>query len=129
MAEYLSLPALCDICGEAPALRLVAAKGGRRTYVPGKLPDAHDLIEIMGAAAAEALVKYFSKEGSGGTEIELPMGPSGHFGQYRRRLAQAVADGGTEHDVARRIGVTGRTVRRERRRQRQEPDGSQGDLF
>ena len=129
MAEYLSLHALCEICGEGPALRLVSAKGGTRTYVPGKLAEGHELIGIIGQQAAEALVGHFSKEGSGGTEIELPMGPNGHFGQYRRQLAAAVADGGTEHDVARRLGIHARTVRRERRRQRQEPDHNQGDLF
>lgn len=130
MAEYLRLHALVEICGDGPALRLVSAHGGTRIYVPGKLTDDHELVRIMGFEAATALVAQFSKEGTGGVEIELPMGPTGMFNQYRRQLADAVATGGTEHDIARRIGVCGRTVRREKERQgRQIPDPNQGDLF
>jgi len=129
MAEYVSLTTLCEIVDDGPALRLVSAHGGRRVYVPGKLTDDHDLVKVMGYEAALALVRYFSKEETGGVEIELPMGPTGVFGQYRRRLAKAVAEGGSEQDIARRVGVHGRTVRRERRRQRQEVDPNQGDLF
>ena len=129
MSEYLTLHTLAEICGDGPALRLVSAHGGTRVYVPGKLTDDHKLVEVMGYEAALALVRYFSKEETGGVEIELPMGPTGMFRQYRRRIAEAVASGGTEQDIARRIGVCGRTVRRERAKQRQEPDGNQGDLF
>jgi len=129
MSEYLRLETLAEICGDGPALRLVSAHGGTRVYVPGKLTDDHKLVKVMGYEAALALVRYFSKEETGGVEIELPMGPTGVFGQYRRQLADAVAAGGTEHDIARRIGVCGRTVRRARRKHRQAPDTDQGDLF
>lgn len=128
MSDYISTDSLRQICGDGPTMQLLSAKGGTRIYVPGRLTDDHWLIGLVGLEAAQALVKHLTSDGNG-CKVELPLGQHGQFGQYRRRLVAAVAEGASDNDVARRVGVTGRTVRRERQRQRTAPDPNQKDLF
>ena len=125
---YISVPELREVVGDAAAMKLLAEYGGGNTYIPAKLPDEHPLVMLIGRAAAEALVKEYTRDNVG-AQIELPRGSSGLFAQYRRQLAEAVAEGGSDKDVARRLGISSRTVRRQRQKLRQEPDDRQGDLF
>jgi hypothetical protein len=127
MSDYLSLEALVEIVGEGPALRLIAARGGTRIYVPGRLPEDHWLIGVMGAEGAARLAEYIGT-GRGGAAIELPRGPSGRFGDYRRRLLALAATDASAAEIARDLRIHGRTVRRARSRLRR-VDTRQGKLF
>jgi hypothetical protein len=128
VSDYLSLEALIDIVGEAPALRLVAARGGSRIYVPGRLSEDHWLVALIGAEAAGRLVDHVAT-GHGGGSVELPRGPAGRFGEYRRRLMAAAAGDASAAEIARELRIHGRTVRRARRKLRKAGDARQGRLL
>lgn len=128
MSDYLDLDALSEICGEGPALKLLAARGGGSIYVPARLTDDHWLVQLMGEAGAQALAAHV-RTGHGGGRVELSRGPAGRFTEYRARLADEVVKGGTAAEIARRLRITERSVRRERRRQRADGDKRQGRLF
>ena len=125
---YVKADELCEVVGDAAALQLLTQFGGGCVYIPAKLADDHPLVQLIGLDAAEALVKEYTHDNVG-VRIQLPRSSTGLYAQSRNQVAQAVKEGGRASDIARRIGITTRTVTRERRRQRQEPDDSQGDLF
>ncbi|MEX0971504.1 MAG: hypothetical protein WD046_13785 [Paracoccaceae bacterium] len=128
MSDYLDLATLSEICGAGPALKLLAEKGGGRIYVPSQLPDDHWLVALLGSSAARALSAHVAT-GHGGAQVELSRGPAGRFTEYRAQLASEVAKGGSAVEIARRLRITERSVRRARRRQRAADDKRQGRLF
>lgn len=128
MSDYLDLASLTEICGEGAALKLLAEKGGGRIYVPRSLADDHWMVALLGADAARALCAHVAT-GHGGAQVELSRGPAGRFTEYRAQLAREVAKGGSAVEIARRLRITDRSVRRERKRQRVADDKRQGRLF
>lgn len=120
MSTYVTAEELEAICGRAAAHKLLAAYGGTSVFIPGTLTDDHHpLVAIMGATAADALVAGICT-GHGGMQISLPLGPYGVRARQRELLRAAVIVGGSATTIARRLGVSIRTVRRERLRQLRE---------
>lgn len=61
------LRAIAERIGLAAALRLVEARGGRRLYFPVGLAPEHQLVTLLGQAAAEALCQEYA-----GERLEIP---------------------------------------------------------
>lgn len=127
-AYYMRLDELIEVVGEPAALALVQAMGGTRFYVREHIPEDSPIAEAIGLEAAQILASHIAT-GIGGLAVEIPRGPAGQMAQYRRRLLERAATPGlTESEIAREMGVHGRTVRRARARLR-ERDDDQGSLF
>lgn len=127
-ALYLSLDELVAVLGEALAMRLVAAHGGTRIYVGRRWRAGNKVVAAIGRDGAEKLAASI-ETGHGGMWVDLPCGPAGAAAELRRRLLDAAGRRDlSEAEIARRLRVHGRTVRRARARLR-EDDGPQGRLF
>jgi hypothetical protein len=118
----LALVRVADVIGDAAALKLMAACGGDKLYVPVRPIPTHDITRAIGPDAAALLSAAF-----GGQQIEIPNGR--HLHSAKSRIAEAIASGDAgSHDLARATGATARHVRRVKallgRR-----DPRQGELF
>lgn len=119
MTIYLTAEELDAICGKEGAHKLLVACGGTRVYVPARFADDHPLIAIMGEAAALALSADICC-GRGGAEVHVPLGGTGARARAREELRALIAAGLSAATIARRLGISRRTVFREKRRQRLE---------
>ena len=128
MSVYLGMEELVGVVGEAAALRLVSAHGGERVYVPKALTEDHWLIKTMGETAALALVDHLGI-GAGGTQVDLPRGPTGARAQERARLASAIAEGQSANEISRTLGINRRTVFRAKAKTRNSVDPRQLKLL
>ncbi len=107
------------------ALAVAEVKGGARVYIPAKAPDEHWLTLCAGRAAADKICKHFAND-ERGMEILIPLGPTAGWGAVRRRIYALLDEGRNAADIARRLKVHERTVRRHRKKQNK---SSQNDLF
>jgi DNA-binding NarL/FixJ family response regulator len=114
---------LPGILADIAALKLAAARGGTRVYLPAKASDNHWLVQAVGRQAADTICREF---GGAGTQTEIPVGPGGTLAQVRRRLGEMEAEGRSEREIATTLGIAGRTVRRRRAARR--GDARQGKL-
>lgn len=115
MSLYLRAEELDAICGREAARKLLVACGGTRVYVPARLAEDHPLVVLLGEAAAQALVAD-----AGGIEVHIPLGATGARAREREELRALIAAGLSAATIARRLGISRRTVFREKRRQRLE---------
>lgn len=131
------LPALlqeiADVVGEAAALAIASRAGGTRIYLPAQASDDHWLVQAVGRAAADKLCHHFAVDGRG-QRLDIPLHVGGTFRQLTRAIAEAVhkMDDGTEassQQIARRFGVTQRTVHRHRARHRGDSRSGQKKLI
>lgn len=65
-----TLSAIRDVAGDAAAVKLVAARGGAWVHVPMRLTVRSELVEIVGAEAARAIIQHFG----GGVPLRIPTG-------------------------------------------------------
>lgn len=109
--DYASSPTLTAIreaAGEAAAVALVAARGGREVYLPRTATPHCELARIVGLAAAVAIVAALD----GGRMLAIPTGRGlAHgrridHGEVRRLRAEGLAVG----EIAARMGCTRRQV-------------------
>lgn len=99
------------------ALELVAAYGGTSLFIKKRPAKGDAYVKLIGMDAARQLVEIL---GSGEIEIPNLAGP-----RRRRLIAQLDDEGLTAPAIARRLGVTTRTVRNHRAKNRtahNEPD-------
>ena len=71
--DYAASPTLStirEIAGEAAAAKLVAARGGAWVHLPVRLTVRSELVQIVGAAAAQAIIDRFG----GGAPLRIPTG-------------------------------------------------------
>lgn len=128
-ASYVPLDELVGAIGDAAAVKLLAAYGGTRIYVPAEPAANHKISEAIGTRAAAQLARHLAS-GIGGLWIELPRGPSGAAAEARRRLLAAAAmPGKSEAQIAREQRVHGRTVRRARAKIRDDERSPQRRLL
>lgn len=83
--DYAASPTLTDIrdvAGDAAVVKLVAARGGTWVHVPVRLTVRSELVTIVGAEAARAILQHFG----GGVALRIPTG-RGHA--HGRRLDHA----------------------------------------
>lgn len=102
-----TLQLIADELGDAEALRLAAAYGGRVLFVPLSLPPGHALERELGRDLAMAVVRLL-----GPGHVEIPLGPLAHGRQRGIALARAVAEGGSANQIAARTGYHIRSVHR-----------------
>jgi hypothetical protein len=126
------LQEIAELIGEAKALEIASRAGGTRIYFPATAGDKHWLVECIGRDAADKLCGHFAVGGRRGQRIEIPLYVSGTYRQLVRAIAQRVHklhDGGASAtEIARKAGVTQRSVHRHRARHRG-GKGKQGRLF
>lgn len=119
-----TLQLIADELGDAEALRLAAAYGGRKLFVPLSLPPGHALERELGRDLAMAVVRLL-----GPGHVEIPLGPLAHGRQRAIALARAVAEGGSANQIAARTGYHIRSVHRARASLRGEAESDQPGLF
>ena len=126
------LQEIAEVAGEDAALKVAAAVGGTRQYIPGSLGDEHWLIDALGRAKAEAVCQHFShvdEEGRpSGQHWQIPLGPVANDKVRRRRMAQALAKGASARDAAQSVGAHERTAWRVKARMGA-AETDQDDLF
>ncbi|MGD9610479.1 MAG: hypothetical protein AB7U59_13805 [Desulfovibrionaceae bacterium] len=100
---------IAEAAGPMAALRVAEARGGLLTYFPraSRLRDDHWLVMACGWDAARAIARRV-----GGSREDVPLGPCESRAAMRRAIRQGLADGLPGQEIARRVGVTSRTVRR-----------------
>ena len=106
---------IAEAAGPMAALRVAEAKGGRSAYFPklARLHGNHWLVVACGWGAAQAIIRRI---GAGWAEV--PLGPfAGNRGAVRRAIREGLAAGLSGPEIARRVGVTDRTVRNHKGRQ------------
>lgn len=103
-------------------MQLARARGGTRLYVPATPTD--DFVREFGAAAAEALSGLYPNE-----VVTVPLGPCGAANAARRIADQAIRDGASAGEAARRSGLTERAVYKRKARQQDDLTSAQGRLF
>lgn len=133
-ASWPDLPALlaeiAEVAGLDAALSVAQAKGGQHVVIPTRLAADHWLVVAVGREKAEVISRHFTS-GHRRQELDIPIGPGGSYVAERRRraraLAEAQAEGATANQIAAKVGITQRSVRRFRARHR--GDARQGKLL
>lgn len=109
------LAQLRETIGDEATLALVEARGGLTVSVPETAREGQVLAEIVGLAAAEKLSQLYARE-----VIQVPLAKDWRIEIY-------AAQGMTNPEIAKRLGMTTRRVRSARRRI--EGPSPQLDLF
>ncbi|TCR70504.1 helix-turn-helix domain-containing protein [Bosea sp. BK604] len=124
------LPALlaeiAEVAGIDAALAIAEAKGGQEVFVVARLTPDNWLVQTVGAGKAQLLSDHFCS-GRSRQKLTIPLGPAGSFNAWRQRTARALAEaasrGASANQMAAAAGVTERTARRFRKRQREHNSG------
>lgn len=98
LAELVGLPAL---------LALVEARGGLMLYIPQRPTPEHPIAKLIGLKATQALAAEY-----GGDAIEIPRCETTLRALLHEEIRQRRRNGETEDQVARDVGMWGRSVRR-----------------
>lgn len=120
------LAEIADVAGEPAALAIARAKGGGRALIPAKVKPGHWLAETIGMELAVRIADHFTS-GRGSVEIDVPLGPAGTLAGAYRTMHKLLAEGRPSDEIARTVGMTRRTVLRNKAKLR--GDGEQGSLF
>jgi len=127
------LEEIAQIAGIDAAREVARAKGGTRAWIPlaQNLSDDHWLIRAVGPEAAVKICRHFQT--NKGAELDIPLGPFGGYLEQQRARAramrQALDAGATIDDAARIVGLDRSSVKRFRRRMRNQTDHAQKQLF
>lgn len=125
-------PLLAEIAaaaGRDVAMKIARRHGGTRVVVP-TAPGDNWLTDVAGEAAAAAIIDALGPA----RRIDVPIGPQGSYAsnrlQFVRRFLELSQQHASEAEMARELGVTGRTIRNRRAAERaRRADTSQADLF
>lgn len=130
--DYSHLPKLlaeiAEVAGLGAALLVARERGGDRASFPAaaQVSPGNWLHDLVGREAALKIADRFTSRGS--IELEVPLGPEGARSRSRDALYRMMTEGRSSGEIARTLGITRRTVVRNRRRRR-EDDKRQGSLF
>jgi hypothetical protein len=133
--DYHYLPGvlheIATLAGLPAALALAEKFGGTRVHFPGRAPDGHWLVELVGREAADKLCAHFRSRGRGGYAVEIPLGPKNFYMKARKLAVELHTQGVSGYETARRIGVSSRSIRRylEGAKEDEKQDSDQGSLF
>ncbi len=100
---------IADEVGEAAAIRLATARGGRELMLP-KRATGSELARIVGDEDAERIIKLL-----GVGRVVVPAGAYAGQGARRRRAQAMLKDGKSLHEVAAAVGLDRSTVFRYRK--------------
>lgn len=127
------LAEIAEVAGLPAALKLAREKGGVECYIPARVSDDHWLVRCVGREAADKISAHFSaaidddrRKSRHGVKILLPLGQTGSRADARRRAIEALDQGASLADAARRSGLHQRTVQNLRAKMQ---DNRQGSLF
>lgn len=134
------LAEIADLVGEVAAIKIAAQAGGTRIYIPAHAGDDHWLVACVGRDAADKICAHFAVGGSRGRQgnrVDIPLYVGGTYRQMLRKISETMYKlDRDEHlsssDIARRAGVTQRSVHRHRARhrgQKTKKNGKQGSLL
>ncbi|ABE62428.1 hypothetical protein Nham_1609 [Nitrobacter hamburgensis X14] len=113
------LDEIASVIGHEGMLALVAVCGGTRPYIPTAANADHWLVTALGQANATALCEHFF-----GEAIEIPAYTAGTYLKLSQTIQQ-LDDGKTvAREVARKAGVTQRTIYRHRQLRRKAKKGA-----
>lgn len=100
--DVVSYAVIVEVIGEAKALELSKARGGRALYIPSpdRLGPDTPVVQLVGVEAAEKLSVRF-----GGTRIDIPLGPG-----KRARVWELREGGKSIARIAAEMRCTERTV-------------------
>ena len=87
------------------ASRLVKACGGRRLYIPTRMPTRGPLLDHFTQDEIQQLIGV-----AGGVHVDVPVGAGNAYGRARRRAEGMLRDGATINAVANQVGLARRTV-------------------
>jgi hypothetical protein len=99
--------ALAELIGLAALLALVEWRGGVMLYIPQRMPQEHPIACLIGLQAATALADEY-----GGDAIEIPRCETTLRAVLHDTIRTRRRAGETEAQVARDVGMWGRSVRR-----------------
>jgi len=120
------LAIIAEAAGGEAARALARARGGARCYIPAQAREGHWLTELVGLEAAQAICRTV-----GGGEVEIPLNGAGTLQaarrNTRRRMAEMIRRGVPTDRIAITVGVDRSTVKRLRRKLREQERGP--DLF
>jgi predicted transcriptional regulator len=133
MSEHAELPPVLALIAEAAgkdvALKIARQHGGTRVTMPQHARGKNWLSGLVGPVAAQAVIVALGST----RRIDIPLGPEGGYvysrNQLARRFAEMQAEGASETEIARALGVTGRAIRKRRAKDRQRVPSGQPDLF
>ncbi|MDX3805142.1 MAG: helix-turn-helix domain-containing protein [Bosea sp. (in: a-proteobacteria)] len=116
------LAEIAEVAGIDAALAIAEAKGGQEVFIVSRLRPDNWLIAAVGRDKAERISAHFCS-GRYRQKLSIPFGPKGSYLAERRRraraLAEALSGGATANEMAKAAGVTNRSARRFRTKQRQ----------
>lgn len=118
----LVLQQVAEIAGLPAALQLARSAGGTRIYVPKK--PTPRFVSQIGDQAANALSELY-----GGENVDIPLGPVGTLANARRVAEQAIAEGASTTEAAKRSGLTQRSIFARRAKRKTELCSKQLPLF
>ena len=125
------LAEIAEVAGIDAALAIAEAKGGQEVFIVSRLRPDNWLVAAVGQEKAERISTHFCS-GRYRQKLSIPFGPKGSYLAERRRraraLSEALSDGATANEMAKVAGVTNRSARRFRTKQRQH-DSSQFKLI
>lgn len=129
------LAEIAGLVGQGKALQLANEVGGTRVYIPSHASDKHWLVKAVGRDAADKICAHFSVDRKRGQRVEIPI-VAGSYKQLLRTIAATVDhmdadEKASSAKIARRAGVTQRTVHRHRARRAvvSKPASKQGKLL
>lgn len=101
--------ALVRLCGLQATLNLVRRYGGQQIYVPrlDRLDPAGPIVECIGLEAATRLCAEFAS-----TRVNVPLCPGALRAQRDREIWQSYMDGESCFKIAKRHGLTWRSVQK-----------------
>lgn len=116
--DRLQLPGLlaeiAEVAGVGAALAIAEVKGGASAYIPAPPVRAeHWLVLACGQAAADAIAGHFAVRG--GAHYKIPLGPVASRYRLWRKMHQMIDRDIPAAEIARRLGIDERTVRRHRK--------------
>lgn len=119
-AYYIRADELIEVLGRDDAQILMGRFGGTSFYVPEKPKDDSRLVLELGRSIADRLSDFVATS-VGGLVIEIPVDQASNYTLYHQYQLNIVASSDlTEAELAVRLGVHGRTVRRMRAKLRRE---------
>lgn len=100
---------IAEVAGDAAARKVAAEYGGRRLYVPSRLPADHRLCLLVGFEAATAIQREI-----GPGHVDVPLGPTAMAQAVRRAVSRLSGQGLSTQAIATQLGCSVRTVKRHR---------------
>ncbi len=123
------LAEIAGVIGLEGALLIARARGGARLSIPSRVTPESPVAQIVGLERAQALSAYYTS-GHTSQEIEIPLGPTGARAEHVRAIWRLLDEGVSSEEIARRLRIASRTVRRHKARSGgRTRDRRQSELF